>query len=73
MQVEFYLTFIVDSKMKQAEQTGLVVVRWAVKYSLTALVWHHGSGISLVSKDDWADKECINWHLGSRDLAKYHS
>ena len=55
IQVDFHLIFIVDTKMKQNPKTGLVVVRWEVRCGFTALVQHHGSGISPVSKDDSAD------------------
>ena len=41
MQVEFHLTFIADSKIKQDAKTGLAVVRLEVRCSLTALVQHH--------------------------------
>ena len=63
-----------------------LVVRQVVKCSTAVVIQHQGSEISLVSKDDCEDlktflpfylvgimKEFVNWHLGSRDLTKYHS
>ena len=60
---------------------------WLVVRCGAAVMLHHqGSEISLVSKDDLMDlkkysafylvgimKELVNWHLGSKDLTKYHS
>ena len=54
MQVDFHLTFIVDTKLKQDTKTRLVEVVKLVVW-LSSSLMHQGSGISLVSKDDWTD------------------
>ena len=83
MQVDFHLTFTVDTKLKQNAKTGLVekYVVWLSSCCSASRIWDF-SGVQ-----GWLERfaklsafylvgiamECVNWCLGSMDFEKCHS